>query len=63
MQLAVQIESAKQDEAAEKEVIDYLERSIQQYFPRKAPVQIYWGSAQQFMADLTARWERLGKQS
>jgi hypothetical protein len=61
LQLAVQLESAKQDEAGEKEVIDYLERSIQQYFPRKAPVQIYWGSAQQFMADLTARWERFGK--
>jgi hypothetical protein len=61
LQLAVQLELSSQDEATEKEVIDYLQRTIRQYFPVKAPVQIYWGSAQQFMADLTARWERLGK--
>jgi len=61
LQLAVQLEASQPDEASEKEVVDYLQRALRQYFPAKATVQIYWGTAQQFLADLSARWKRVSK--
>lgn len=55
LQLAVQLESSQQSEAAEDEVVRYLQKSIRQCFPKDAEVQIYWGTAQEFMDELTER--------
>jgi hypothetical protein len=52
MQLAVQIETEKQDASIQREVTDYFQRSFRQYFSSRSDVKIYWGSAHQFMADL-----------
>jgi hypothetical protein len=52
MQLAVQIETEKQDVSIQREVTDYFQQSFRQYFSSKSDVKIYWGSAHQFMADL-----------
>ncbi len=59
MQLAVQIETEQHDASTQKEVTDYLQQSFRQYFSSKSDVKVYWGSAQQFMADLTARMREL----
>jgi hypothetical protein len=52
MQLAVQIETEKQDASIQREVTDYFQQSFRQYFSSKSDVKVYWGSAHQFMADL-----------
>jgi hypothetical protein len=52
MQLAVQIETEKQDASVQREVTDYFQQCFRQYFSSKSDVKIYWGSAYQFMADL-----------
>lgn len=52
MQFAVQIETEKQDTSVQREVTDYFQQSFRQYFSSRSDVKIYWGSAQQFMADL-----------
>ena len=57
MQLAVQIETAKQDASIEREVTDYFQQSFRQYFSSKSDVKIYWGSAHQFMADLMSHMQ------
>ena len=50
LHVAVQLESTREDEATDKEVIDY----FQKYFS-KSKIDIYWGSTQQFVTDLSAR--------
>jgi hypothetical protein len=59
MQLAVQIETEKQDTAIQREVTDYFQRSFRQYFSSKSDVKIYWGTAHQFIADLMAHMREL----
>jgi hypothetical protein len=56
LHVAVQVESARRDQATEKEVIDY----FQKYFA-ESRIDIYWGSAQQFMADLSARCQEYSR--
>ena len=53
--VAVQIEPSTVDQAHKKDVIDYVKR----YFAHHAEVQIdvYWGSAHQFVSDLHSRWQ------
>ena len=57
MQIAVQIETDDHDAAAQHEVTDYLQQTFRQYFSPKSDVKIYWGSAQQFMAELTIKMQ------
>jgi SIR2-like protein len=57
MQLAVQIETEKQDASIQREVTDYFQQSFRQYFSSKSDVKVYWGSAHQFMADLMVRMQ------
>ncbi|MEM7028678.1 MAG: CHAT domain-containing protein [Chloroflexota bacterium] len=52
LHVAVQIEDPSDDEADQQEVI----RFFQRYFS-DAQIDIYWGSTQQFVADLHARWQ------
>jgi len=52
LHVAVQLESSQRDQAREKEIISYFEK----YFSA-SQIDIYWGSTQQFMADLSARWK------
>ena len=52
LHVAVQLEAAHADEGQEKEVISY----FQKYFAH-ARIDVYWGSPQQFVADLHARWQ------
>ena len=52
MQLAVQIETEKQNASVQREVTEYFQRSFRQYFSSMSDVKIYWGSTHQFMADL-----------
>ena len=59
MQLAVQIEAEQHDASTQKEVTEYFQQCFRQYFSPKSDVKIYWGSAHQFMADLTARMKEL----
>jgi hypothetical protein len=57
MQLAVQIEPERQDPAIQRAITDYFQQCLRQYFSPKSDVQIYWGSAHQFMADLMVRMQ------
>ncbi len=57
MQLAVQIETEKQDASIQREVTDYFQQSFRQYFSSRSDVKIYWGSAHQFMADLMSHMQ------
>ncbi len=57
MQIAVQIETDNHDPAAQHEVTDYLQQTFRQYFSPKSDVKIYWGTAQQFMAELMIRMQ------
>jgi hypothetical protein len=50
--VAVQLEGSGRDPEAEKEVIRFFER----YFSN-LKIDVYWGSTQQFVADLYARWQ------
>jgi hypothetical protein len=59
MQLGVQIESEKPDASTQREVTDYFQQSFRQYFSARSDVKIYWGSAQQFMADLMVHMQEL----
>jgi hypothetical protein len=52
LHVAVQIESSIVDHAKQEEVTRY----FQKYFS-KSKIDVYWGSAQQFVADLHARWQ------
>lgn len=52
LHVAVQIEAPRVDEAAQKEVIRYFQR----YFSNSR-IDLYWGSAHQFVSDLHARWQ------
>ena len=52
LHVAVQVESSQREKAAEKEIVDY----FQKYFA-ESRIDIYWGNSQQFMADLTSRWQ------
>jgi hypothetical protein len=52
MQLGVQIEEETPDAALRQEVTDYFQQAFRQYFSARSDVRIYWGSAQQFVADL-----------
>lgn len=52
LHVAVQIESSIVDHAKQEEVTRY----FQKYFS-KSKIDVYWGSAQQFVADLYARWQ------
>ena len=52
LHVAVQLETARTDAAQEQEVIRY----FQKYFAN-ARIDVYWGSSQQFMTDLYARWQ------
>jgi hypothetical protein len=52
LHVAVQIEATEVDEAKQQEVIRY----FQKYFG-DSRIDVYWGSTQQFVADLHARWQ------
>jgi hypothetical protein len=52
LHVAVQLEATEVDEAKQQEVIRY----FQKYFA-DARIDVYWGSTQQFVADLHARWQ------
>lgn len=52
LHVAVQIESSVVDEAVVEEVTRY----FQKYFAN-SKIDVYWGSAQQFVDDLHARWQ------
>ena len=52
LHVAVQIEASAADQATQEEVTAYFQR----YFA-KSRIDVYWGSAQQFVADLHARWQ------
>ena len=52
LHVAVQLEATRENQAADKEVIDYFRK----YFSQ-SKIDIYWGSTQQFIADLSARWQ------
>ncbi|HSM68880.1 MAG TPA: CHAT domain-containing protein, partial [Xanthomonadales bacterium] len=52
LHVAVQIEADVVEEAKRKEVIRY----FQKYFA-SSKIDVYWGTAQQFVADLYARWQ------
>jgi hypothetical protein len=52
LHVAVQIESSVVEDAKVEEVTSYLQR----YFA-KAEIDVYWGSVQQFVDDLYARWQ------
>lgn len=52
LHVAVQLEATEVDEAKQKEVIRYFHK----YFA-EARIDVYWGSPQQFVADLHARWQ------
>ncbi len=52
LHVAVQIEAAEVDEAKHREVVRY----FQKYFGN-SQIDVYWGSAHQFVADLHARWQ------
>ena len=52
LHVAVQIESSGVDEAKVEEVTRY----FQKYFAH-SKIDVYWGSAQQFVDDLHARWQ------
>jgi len=52
LHIAVQIEATEIDEDKNQEVINY----FQKYFS-KSRIDVYWGSAHQFMADLHAHWQ------
>jgi hypothetical protein len=52
LHVAVQIDAATVDEAKNQEVIRY----FQKYFS-KSRIDVYWGSTQQFVTDLHARWQ------
>jgi hypothetical protein len=52
LHVTVQIEAAEVDEAKKQEVIRY----FQKYFG-ESRIDVYWGSTQQFVADLHARWQ------
>jgi hypothetical protein len=52
LHVAVQIETSEVDEAKHREVIRY----FQKYFGN-SQIDVYWGSAHQFVADLHARWQ------
>ncbi len=54
LHVAVQLEAAHADDAQEQEVIRY----FQKYFAN-ARIDVYWGSSQQFVADLHARWQTM----
>lgn len=55
LHVAVQIEAPSADATKENEVIRYFEK----YFS-KSKIDVYWGSAHQFVADLHARWQERG---
>lgn len=57
IQVAVQVETEKQDAQTQQEVTEYLQQSLRQYFSPRSEVKIYWGSAHQFMADLMSRMQ------
>jgi hypothetical protein len=52
LHVAVQIEADEVDEDKNQEVINY----FQKYFG-KSRIDVYWGSARQFVADLHTRWQ------
>jgi hypothetical protein len=52
LHVAVQIEADVVEEAKRREVIRY----FQKYFA-SSKIDVYWGTAQQFVADLHARWQ------
>jgi hypothetical protein len=52
LHVAVQIEADVIEESRRKEVIRY----FQKYFA-SSKIDVYWGTAQQFVADLYARWQ------
>jgi hypothetical protein len=52
LHVAVQLEADPGDMAKETEVREYLQR----YFS-KSQIDVYWGSTQQFIADLHVRWQ------
>lgn len=52
LHVAVQLEAATIDEAKQREVVRYFQR----YFAHSR-IDVYWGSTQQFIADLHARWQ------
>ncbi|HMN31098.1 MAG TPA: SIR2 family protein, partial [Caldilineaceae bacterium] len=52
LHVAVQVEAETAEDARQNEVIRYFER----YFSR-SKIDVYWGSTQQFVADLAARWQ------
>ena len=52
LHVAVQLEDTPDDPAKQKELVQYLQR----YFS-KSKIDVYWGSTQQFVADLYARWQ------
>ncbi len=52
LHVAVQLEDTPGDPAKQKELVQYLQR----YFS-KSKIDVYWGSTQQFVADLYARWQ------
>jgi hypothetical protein len=55
LRVAVQIEVTPDKEEKKQEIVQY----IQKYFAKAqgAQIDVYWGSAQQFVADLHARWQ------
>jgi hypothetical protein len=52
LHVAVQLESSIVDNAKQEEVTRY----FQKYFS-KSKIDVYWGTTQQFIADLHARWQ------
>ena len=52
LHVAVQIEDTPEDPASQRDMVQYLER----YFSR-SKIDVYWGSTQQFVADLHTRWQ------
>jgi hypothetical protein len=55
LHVAVQIESTGFGQAAQEEVVSY----FQKYFSNSR-IDVYWGSARQFMAELHSRWQEHG---
>ncbi|RIK41756.1 MAG: hypothetical protein DCC55_10975 [Chloroflexi bacterium] len=52
LHVAVQVEADTAEDAKQNEVIRYFER----YFSR-SKIDVYWGSAHQFVSDLATRWQ------
>ncbi|HKD09182.1 MAG TPA: CHAT domain-containing protein [Bryobacteraceae bacterium] len=58
VQLAVQLENDRENENLKLELQKYLTASLRPYFSADSPIGIYWGSAHQFMNELSNQMGR-----